>query len=475
MDTTNTGLKNLNSWYSPYQSANPTAAAIGNVTGQVASTAPLALAAPEMGAASFLGRAGTGAALGMGSAAFSPVDPLQPGQNFTDQKLGQIGTGAAIGGIAAPLAGMLGDVIQGAGGPAQRALAQAGVPLTPGQILGGRLATMESKATSLPLIGDMIKGAQNRSVQGFNRATYDQVLAPLGRTYSGPVGQDGVNAVRQTIGDAYNSALSNMTFRANDPQFKTDILQLGQMAEGLGAPQKQTFLNTVKTQIFGKLSPQDTMDGPQLQGVQSELGRLARGYQGDPSFDNRQLGAAIGEVKNAIDQSLPRYNPPEAVENLSNANAAWSNFTRLRTAAGSQGAMNNGGVFTPAQLQNAVRAGDRSVGKGATAAGTAPMQNWSQTGMEVLGRGYPDSGTAGRLGTAGVIGAIAGHPEMLLNPATYLAAAPAMAYTPYGQKLAQALLMNRPASAQALGAAVNRFAPAVSALGLPAFAGLPQQ
>ncbi|OWT62024.1 hypothetical protein CEY11_09470 [Candidimonas nitroreducens] len=334
---------------------------------------------------------------------------------------------------------------------------------------------MESKATSLPLIGDMIKGAQNRSVQGFNRATYDQVLAPLGRTYSGPVGQDGVNAVRQTIGDAYNSALSNMTFRANDPQFKTDILQLGQMAEGLGAPQKQTFLNTVKTQIFGKLSPQDTMDGPQLQGVQSELGRLARGYQGDPSFDNRQLGAAIGEVKNAIDQSLPRYNPPEAVENLSNANAAWSNFTRLRTAAGSQGAMNNGGVFTPAQLQNAVRAGDRSVGKGATAAGTAPMQNWSQTGMEVLGRGYPDSGTAGRLGTAGVIGAIAGHPEMLLNPATYLAAAPAMAYTPYGQKLAQALLMNRPASAQALGAAVNRFAPAVSALGLPAFAGLPQQ
>lgn len=122
--------------------------------------------------------------------------------------------------------------------------------------------------------------------------------------------------------------------------------------------------------------------------------------------------------------------------------------------------MNNGGIFTPAQLQSAVRAADKSAGKGASATGNALMQDFSQDAMSVLGKGYPDSGTAGRLGTAGAVGALFAHPAMLLSPWTYAAAAPALAYTPMGQRLAQGLLMSRPAAAQAVGNAVtNRLAP----------------
>jgi hypothetical protein len=168
----------------------------------------------------------------------------------------------------------------------------------------------------------------------------------------------------------------------------------------------------------------------------------------------------VGEIKNAIDASLPRYNAPDAVQNLSNANSAWANFVRLRGAAGSQGAMNNGGIFSPAQFQSAVRAADKSVGKGASATGNAPMQGFSQDAMSVLGKGYPDSGTAGRLGTAGALGAIFSHPAMLLSPWTYAAGAPALAYTQLGQRAMQGLLMSRPAAAQAVGNAItNRLAP----------------
>lgn len=452
------GIANTNAQYAPYAAAHPVAAGAGNIGGMVAATAPLAVMTPGMGGMGFLGRATTGAALGAANGAVEPIE--NPGNNFWQQKLGQIGANAAVGGIATPVAAGIGSMLSGVVDPVKQRLADMGITMTPGQILGGGWNTVENKMTSLPLIGDLIKGAQQRGVQSFNKAAYDQVLAPLGQKYSGPVGQEGIEGVQRAIGNAYDDALSNMTFRASDPQFQSDITNLSGLAQGLPAAQQHTFMNVLQNQVFGKLSPQGWMDGPTLKGVQSELSRAARGYGGDPSFDNRQLGTAIGEIKNAIDASLPRYNAPDAVQGLANANSAWANFVRLRGAAGSQGAMNNGGIFTPAQFQSAVRAADKSVGKGASASGNALMQDFSQDAMGVLGKGYPDSGTAGRLGTAGAIGAIAAHPAMLLNPWTYLAGAPALAYTPLGQRAVQGLLMSRPAAAQAVGNAItNRLAP----------------
>lgn len=457
------GIARGNADYAPYSAAHPIVAGAGNIGGMTAATAPLAMLAPEIGGMGLLGKAATGAGLGAASGAVSPVENVQQtpaGNDFWSQKAGQIGMNAAIGGAATPVTAALGSAISGVVDPVRQRLAQAGITMTPGQVAGGGWQAMENKMSSLPLIGDMIKGAQQRGVQSFNKATYDQVLAPLGQKYSGPVGQEGVGAVRQTIGDAYDNALSNMSFRATDPAFQADITNLAGMAQNLPPAQQQTFRNVLQTQVFGKLGPQGLMDGPTLKGAQSELSRIARGYSGDASFDNRQLGAAVGEIKSAIDNSLPRYNAPAAVNDLANANSAYANYVRLRGAAGSTGAMNNGGIFTPAQLQSAVRSADKSAGKGASATGNALMQDFSQDAMGVLGKGYPDSGTAGRLGTAGAIGALFSHPGMLLSPWTYAAAAPALAYTPLGQRAVQGLLMSRPPGAQAVGNAItNRLAP----------------
>jgi hypothetical protein len=439
----------------------------GRTTGQALMSAPLAAVLPTgSGAAGILG---AGALSGAATGALQPVGVLQPGQTFAGEKLGQIGAGAATGAVAAPLMQAVGGILKGAGGAAQQQLAQAGVTMTPGQILGGAWARTEDKLTSVPVVGDLIKNAQQRAVQSFNRATYNDVLAPIGQTYDGPIGNEGVQAVKNTISDAYDDALSRMTFNATDPQFQSDITNLTSLAQGLPSAQQQTFMNVLKTQIFGKLSPQGQMDGQTLKGVQSELGKISAGYLGDPSFDNRQLGQAIREIGNSIESSLPRYNAPDAVQGLANANAAYANFVRLRGAAASQGAMNNGGIFTAAQLQNAVRGADKSVGKGATATGNALMQDLSSAGQQVLGSKYPDSGTAGR-SLLGLLGAAAaGHaflPPDAAIPVTVGGAALALPYTPIGQRIGQALLMSRPTGAVPVGNALTRYGvPLAPALG----------
>jgi hypothetical protein len=465
------GVKNLDAQNQPYSAANPITNTVGNIGGNIAATAPLSALAPAAATATALGRVGTGAALGAASGAMTPSDPNSQ-ESYWDQKLGQTGTGAAFGAGGAALANALGKVISGAGGTAQKTLADAGVTMTPGQAMGGGFARTEEKLTSVPILGDMIKNAQQRSVQSFNKAVYNDVLAPIGKTYDGPVGHAGLEAVGQKISDAYDNTLSGMTFRATDPAFQRDISNLSGLAQGLPQSQQQTFMNILKTQIIGKLSPQGTMDGQTLQGAQSELRRLVRGYSKDPSFDNQQLGAAVGEIKNAVDASLSRYNPPNLVQNLQNANLAFAKSVRIETAGASKGAMNNGGIFTADQLQSAVRGADSSIRKRGVAYGNALMQDLSSAGQSVLGSKYPDSGTPGRAALMGILGALGGGgataagfggPTLAAGAAAGLAALP---YTGLGQRATQALLMSRPSFAQPVGQFVGKsVSPFAAALG----------
>ena len=70
----------------------------------------------------------------------------------------------------------------------------------------------------------------------------------------------------------------------------------------------------------------------------------------------------------------------------------------MQAAAGKTGAAE--GVFTPAQLGQAVREMDTSARHSAFARGDAPMQELSDAGRNVLSVRTPNSGTADRLLTA---------------------------------------------------------------------------
>lgn len=476
----NRGISQMDQQYAPYAQAHPIAAGAGNLGGSIVATAPLAAAAPI--ARTYLGAAGIGAGMGAVAGGLAPVENDHPanstslaaGQQPTDfwnEKLKQVGLGAATGGVLSPAAMAVGRAIAPQVSPDIQKLMDAGVTPTPGQILGGGFARTESKLTSVPVLGDLIKNAQQRAVNQFNEAAYNQALAPIGEKFSGKVGQEGIEQVGNKIGAVYDKVLPQMQMRV-DPQFQNDVVNLGQMAQALPESQQNTFMRILKTQVFDKLGPQGNMDGQTLKGVQSELARTAKGYLGDASYDNRQLGAAVSSLRDAIDSNLTRVNPPDLSRQLANANEAWANFARLRSAASSIGAANNEGIFTAAQLQNAVKAGDKSVGKGAFATGNALMQDLSGAGQRVLGSKYPDSGTAGRglmalLAPGGIAAGLTTAPMPTLATLGGIGLG-SLPYTTAGQRAAAALLTARPQFANAIGNAVTQFGPRVVAGGLPA-------
>lgn len=344
--------------------------------------------------------------------------------------------------------------------PEVKSLLDQGISLTPGQTLGGVAKATEDKLTSVPILGDLIKNAQGRSIEDFNRAAYNRALGPIGENAGKgfPVGREGMAIVKQKLGDAYDALLPKLSFKA-DQQFGQDVANLRSLAgagtgTSLGLAEAEQFENILKNTVVRRMTQQGNMSGDVVKIVEEDLGKLAKGYASDPSFDKRQLGSAIAQLQASVRDNLMRSNPAEAAT-LQKINEGYANFVRLRRAASSTGT--DMGVFTPAQLAAAVKAADSSVGKGNTAIGEALMQDLSDAGKHVLPSKIPDSGTAGR----GMLGAVvAGGVGAFAHPAVPAAIAlGAGAYTRPGQTALSALLAQRPEFARPLSELIREASP----------------
>lgn len=412
--------------------------------GNIASTLPLAAAAPV--AQTMKGAAGIGALTGAGFGALQPVTENQ--DKFWRQKGRQMATSAVTGAVAGPIAQAASRVINPQTSPQVRALMDDGITPTPGQILGGTFKTAEEKLTSVPILGDAIRSAQRKGVDELNRAVYSRAVTPISGQVPNEVGRDAVADVSRQLSSAYGNLLPKMQFKA-DPVFAQELSTVQQMARQLPPQQAQQFEKILKNQVIGKLTPQGNASGETIKTIESELGRIAKGYMGDPSFDARQLGSALSEVQSAIRRTLQRSNPQYADE-LANINQGYAVYARLRDAASRQGATE--GVFTPAQLSAAVRAGDKSVGKGNFARGTALMQDLSDPAKVVLSSQIPNSGTVDRLLLGG--GALgSGLISPMIPGGLGLASIP---YLPGGRQVTAALLARRPQAAEPIAEAIRR-------------------
>lgn len=421
------------------------------IGGNIAGTAPLAVA-PAAGA-SLAARTATGALSGAG---FGMLQPVTEGQ-YDEEKLKQAGTGAAVGGLAAPAMAAIARLVspRASTNPEVQRLLSEGITPTPGQIAGGAAQRFEDKATSIPIFGDAVVAARQRGVTEFNRAALNRALAPLGKDLNS-IGRGGIKEVGETISAAYDDLLPKLTFRA-DNTFADDLSTIMNMATELPEQQINQLQRIIRDKVVGKLTPQGVADGLNYKQIESELGRIANNYLSATDADQRTLGTAIAEIQNSLRNALTRSNPNMATE-LGRINEAYSIFTRLQRAAGGVGA--EGGVFTPAQLQSAVRAGDSSMRKGRFARGEAVLQDLSEAGKNVMGGKVPDSGTAGRVWAG--LGALASG---AINPAIpgglIAASAP---YAPGVNRAVAAMMAKRPDAAQDLAAQIRTLPPGVLAL-----------
>ena len=396
------------------------------------------------------------------------------GDDLAQQKLKQIGEGAVGGVVGQKVGNVVGGAISPVAAKSLQTLRDAGIPLTMGQITGGMGRTIENSLTSVPIVGDMIKGAQQRSFDALNRGAVNRALEPIGETLPDEIatGRPAVDYAAKKLSDAYENLLPKLSAQS-DPQFSAEVLgHMANAASSLPDQQASQFWKIADGQIFKKMQ-NGGFDGQTLKGIESQLGTMAKGYNADPNFDNRTLGSMVGDLQDSVRDLVTRANP-DAADQLSAINKGYANFARVRRAASSTGAID--GVFTPAQLAAAVKASDGSVGKGAYARGTALMQDLSDAAKSILPSNVADSGTAGR-GMMGVLaGGLAGgmaHGGMtgMVDHLPYLAAPLSLAgaYTRPGQKFMEHLLLDRPNFATPVANAVRRVSvPTALSFGQPA-------
>lgn len=409
----------------------------GRTAGNILGTLPLA----AVGGPGIVG----GALAGGASGALQPVP--ESGDYWREKGL-QAGTGAAGGALGSALLGGVARVIspRASQNEAVQTLLREGVTPTPGQMMGPAARATEAKITSIPLVGDLVKSAQQKGTAEFNTAAANRALRPIGEKVTEAPGHGMISEVESKLSAAYNDVLPKMRLQA-DQQLATDLTNLAQLATELPATQASRFRQVLDQTVLKRM-PTGTADGETVKVIQSKLGGLARNYTRSGDADQRELGKAIGSLKQHLDAALERSNPQLAPQ-LRDINRGWANFERLRRAAASTGA--DEGIFSPTQLQQAVRA---KGGERAAARGDALMQDLSGAGKSVLGQAYPDSGTAGRALLAAVLAG--GAPAATGSPAALLAPLLAGAYMPGGRQAVATLLARRPSGAREVSEVVRQ-------------------
>jgi hypothetical protein len=441
-----------------YQAEKGPGSEVGRIAGGVAGTAPLAFMMPGAAATGLLPSMASGAATGATVGALTPVE--NPEQGFWTEKLKQLGIGGVTGGLASGATNLAARAIapKASQNPDVQMLLNKGVTPTPGQMLGGTAKSIEEKAISVPLLGESIKGAHKRGIEQFNRAAIDDALAPISAKLPKDMapGRDAIAYAQKAISDNYDNLLPKLSATV-DRQFEAEFTNLTALARaGLTADEFSKVDKVLAYQFQKHMSPNQTFSGEALKTIESDLGSKASNYMNSTTAAEREIGGALKEAQAIFRRMIERSNPGHA-DALKAANAAAAKMMRIDTAAGRVGAED--GVFTPAQLLNAVRSMDPSVRNRAFARGDAIGQPLAEAGKKVLSNRVPNSGTADRAMLA----------MMASNPLhwPYLAGAGVGggAYSQPGQKALATLLASRGQGAPATAALIRELGPAAASMG----------
>lgn len=357
-------------------------------------------------AGNFVGTAGVGKALGMfGRGAQWARSPALAdlvyggayGAGSADEGSRLTGalTGAAenyLGAKAGQKAGSaLGSSLTGVTDPAVQYLNRMGVRMTPGQMAGGRLKSMEDRWTGNSGLGDKINDLRRRSITDWNEALYRDAYAPVGYTPTA-TGEAGVTAGRGAVSDFYNRTLDPVSVTADQP-FMAGLSQIKQAGANIPGDLAGEIDNTLKTRVGPFIDPQTgQITGRNYQAIRQGVQGDMSDFSGAPRYDlyRDQAGNILDEL-----DDLFRRQSPGTTEALGKANEAWRNNSILEDAV--IAARNNDGIIMPSQLGNAVVSNAKKYGgKGLAASEDRPFFELQRAGQNVLPSKVPDSGTAGR-------------------------------------------------------------------------------
>lgn len=383
-------------------------------------------------------------------------------------------TGAALG-LGGSLLGQGGARTLGAaiGGlqrtPAAQALRERGVPVSVARQLG--LGRAEDLSQSIPVVGDMSRARQAESFVGFNQAAFQEGAKPIGATIPSIAGRDGVTALDNAVGTAYDDATRGVNVGI-DPQFTTDFAALSRQIGGLPGDYQAAARQVVQNRVAPAVSG-GQMTGEQYQQAIRGI-RAARSNAdnvGNTGFE-QDYRNVLGGAENMLTGVMGRGGGQQTVDGLRSANEAFGNLKILEDAAlnrarvGTRSGEIN--VFAPSQLLDAARKAEVQYGSGAA------LRRLGEQGQEVLPSTVPNSGTADRtlfaglLGGAGLAGSGAGYANDQsvggaaegagsgIGATIGIGAILAALGTRRGQQALEQILISRPQTAQAIGSGFRR-------------------
>jgi len=346
--------------------------------------------------------AGIGGVTGFGTAEGDLADRLEGGA------IGA-GVGALTGAAGQRVVDRFARGAVGADTTAARQLSREGVQLTPGQMLqeaplvGGMIRGTEDRLAGWPLVGDAIQGARIRGFETANIAGAQRGLTPIGETIPSKIapGYEAVEYVQDRLGQAYADVLSRVSPTIDAP-LDTGIAEiLADAPASMGEARARQLAEILSSRVMRNVDPETRrISGEEFKRIETVLGQQQRELSRSVDSDQRALGLALGDIRSEFRDALARQYPAEAPR-LQQINTGYANLVRIEDATGTAGAMQRGGVFTAAQLANAVRRNTGS--RSQRGAGTGLMRDLATNMGEVLPSTVPDSGTAGRAGLAALL------------------------------------------------------------------------
>jgi hypothetical protein len=260
----------------------------------------------------------------------------------------------------------------------------------------------------------------------------------------------------QKVSDAYDALTPNLHFDATEPQFVNNLSQVrNQAARNLDPNAARIFNNKVDDILnIGQQGAND-IRGQRVKQVETMLNDEINKYRGtNASAMDKDIGDAFQSIQNSFRSSLMSQNPAQATE-LAKINRAWAEM-KIVAAAGKK-VSNPENPILPGQYQSAVREASSKVSKDNFSRGRANGQDMSDAMMAVLSDRYPNSGTAGRLITGGLIGGGIASINPIL--AATLGGTAGLYATDIGRRAMYAAIARRPELARQLGAGMQALGP----------------
>jgi len=346
-------------------------------------------------------------------------------------------TGAAV---AAPIYGAS-ALLAPQGREALQKLYREGVRPTVGQMIGTGAARAEERLASVPVVGDVIRGARTRALEDFNRGAINHALRPAGLQISPKVeaGRKAIAEADDLLSKSYDEILDSIPQVRMDQQFAQDLGRIATEARArLGRKGLKAFSNALKDIRSVPSAGQQQISGRDLKRAVSGLRQDADRLAARPDEDIHQAGLLIREARNAFSDVLKRSTTPDNAARLTGLDRAFAQFNRVRTAAEA----GREGIFTPFQLTQAIKRGEKATGRRGFARGEGLGQEFAEAGEEIVSSKVPDSGTPERLMTALAVG---GYFE---PTAAVTGAALAAPYTRVGQNILANLAARTPSAGQ---------------------------